>query len=150
MLVFWGSVIFTFHGSVSEQMHSSELGDSLLFAKVNHHQTTTLPKFNSSPLKRYRNPIGKKGSSSKHHVSGENSLLNFRGVFGRIFLVHFFHPHWRTIKSKYRDSEKPFFEPIINQSGVQSQHRPPTRLKKSRRFCWVKKPTTSDRKVGPY
>ena len=35
----------------------------------------TLPKFNSSPLKSYRNPIRK---SSNHHFSG--SMLNFGGV----------------------------------------------------------------------
>ena len=34
------------------------------------------PKFNSSPLKSYRNPIGKQ--SSNHHFSG--TMLNFGGV----------------------------------------------------------------------
>ncbi len=37
----------------------------------------TLPKFNSSPLKKVTFPIGKK--SSNHHFSGENLLLNFPG-----------------------------------------------------------------------
>ena len=37
---------------------------------------TTLPKFNSSPLKSYQNP-NRKGSSSNHHLSG--AMFNFLG-----------------------------------------------------------------------
>ena len=37
-------------------------------------------KFNTSPLKRYLNYPNRKGLSSNHYFSGENSLLNFRGV----------------------------------------------------------------------
>ena len=37
-------------------------------------------RFNSSPLKSYRNPIGSRIVFQSHHFSGVNSLLNFGGV----------------------------------------------------------------------
>ena len=50
-----------------------ELLDLQEFEKI------TPPKFNSSPLKSYRNPIGK-ACLPTIHFSGVNSLLNVRGV----------------------------------------------------------------------
>ena len=38
------------------------------------------PKFNSSPLKSYQNPIGSRIVFLSHHFSGVNSLLNFGGA----------------------------------------------------------------------
>ena len=52
-------------------------------------EQVTPPKFNSSPLKSYRNPIGKGSSSNHHFFRGE--LLNFREcsgfLLGRFLLV---------------------------------------------------------------
>ena len=54
-------------------------------------------KFNSSPLKSYRNPIIRKGSFSKHHFSG--SMLNFgitSGVYISTVLVFKFTPRCKN------------------------------------------------------
>ena len=61
-----------------EPASSSNTQGGESFAYYNSQKTLTLPKFNSSPLKSYRNPIGKDRLPTTIFFKGE--LLNFGGV----------------------------------------------------------------------